>query len=71
MRHKFKQEKNDLNFARAMEIYQDVKGSIATHKTELKELKESNADQKEIDHLKKHINEGKKLLKEINSMQLH
>lgn len=71
MRHKFQQEKDNLNFAQAMEIYQDVKGSIATHKTELEELKESNAEQEEINHLKKHINEGEKLLQEINSMQLH
>jgi hypothetical protein len=70
MRHKFEEEKNNLDFSRAMEIYQDVEGSIAVHETELEELQQSNAANQEVDHLKQHINEGKKLLQEIGSMQL-
>lgn len=72
VRHRFEEErKQGLIFQRAMELYQDVDGSVAAHRTELDELMRTNKEQHEIDHLRQHIAEGEKLLSELRSMKLH
>lgn len=72
VKHRFEEErKQGLTFQRAMELYQDVDGSVAAHRTELDELNRTNKDQHEIDHLRQHIAEGEKLLDEMKSMKLH
>jgi hypothetical protein len=72
VRHRFEEErKQGLTFQRAMELYQDVDGSVAAHRTELDELMRANKDQHEIDHLRQHIEEGEKLMSELKSMKLH
>ncbi|GAW92494.1 hypothetical protein [Calderihabitans maritimus] len=72
MRHRFKKEKQrGLTFKTAMEIFQNVEGSVAAHKNELKELRQSNANPEEIRHLQEHISDGERLLREISSMRLH
>lgn len=72
LKHRFEEERRKgITFERAMEIYQDVDGSVAAHKAELLELKQQNRNQEEINHLQAHIGEGEKLLQEIKSLQLH
>lgn len=72
VRHRFEEERRGgLTFQRAMELYQDVDGSVAAHKTELDELMKANKDPHEIEHLRQHIAEGEKLLYEMRSMKLH
>ncbi|KKM09537.1 hypothetical protein SY88_18185 [Clostridiales bacterium PH28_bin88] len=72
MRHRFEEEKQrGLTFAKAMEIFQDVDGSVAAHKNELEELRRSNVNPGEIHHLQEHIADGESLLQEISSMRLH
>ncbi|SFG57938.1 hypothetical protein SAMN05660649_02080 [Desulfotomaculum arcticum] len=72
VKHRFEEQmKNGIDFQKAMEMYQDVEGSIAAHRTELTELQKMNASQSEIDHLKEHIKEGESLLQKIKAMKLH
>lgn len=72
VKHRFEEErKKGLTFQRAMELYQDVDGSVAAHRTELDELTRTNADPHEIEHLRHHIAEGEKLLNELKNMKLH
>lgn len=72
VKHRFEEErKQGLTFQRAMELYQDVDGSVAAHRTELDELMRANKDRHEIEHLRQHIAEGEKLLNELKSMRLH
>lgn len=72
VRHRFDEERRQgLTFQRVMELYQDVDGSVAAHKTELDELMKANKSPHEIEHLRQHIAEGEKLLNEMRSMKLH
>ena len=72
MKHRFEEERQKgITFEKAMEIYQDVDGSVAAHKTELAEIMKANKDQAEINHLRGHIVEGENLLQEIKSLHLH
>ncbi len=72
IKHRFEEErKQGLTFQRAMELCQDVDGSVAAHRTELDELIRTNKDQHEIERLRQHITEGEKLLSEMKSMKLH
>lgn len=72
LKHRFEEErKNGLTFERAMQIYHDVEGSIAAHKTELNELATTGKDREEIEHLRRHISEGEKLIAEIKSLHMH
>jgi hypothetical protein len=72
LKHRFDEERQKgITFERAMEIYQDVEGSVSAHKAELGELLKDNKDQAEINHLREHIEEGEKLLQEIKSLHLH
>lgn len=72
LKHRFDEErKKGLTFARTLEIYQDVEGSVAAHRTELEELIRSQADQDKIRHLQEHITEGERLIQEIQQLHLH
>ncbi|MCL6635181.1 MAG: hypothetical protein K6T29_05360 [Peptococcaceae bacterium] len=72
LRHRFEEDRRQgLTFQRAMELYQDVDGSVAAHRTELEELMRTNRDQHEIEHLRQHIAEGEKLMSELRNMKLH
>mgnify|MGYP000206356149 CR=1 FL=1 len=72
VKHRFEEERQKgLTFQRAMELYQDVDGSVAAHRTELDELARTNKDPHEIEHLRQHIAEGEKLLNEMKNMKLH
>lgn len=70
LKHVFDQEKdNGLTFKRALEIYNEARGSVAAHKAELAELRRQNADPERISHLQAHITDGEKLLHEIESLR--
>jgi hypothetical protein len=70
LRQVFEREKNNgLTFKRAMEIYQEAKGSVAAHRTELAELEQKNPDPERISHLKAHLLDGEKLLAEIEALR--
>lgn len=72
LKHRFNQQlKSGISFAQAVEVFQDVEGSVAAHRAELADLQKNNASQKDIDHLKEHIMEGESLIQQIKSMQLH
>jgi hypothetical protein len=72
LKHRFdEQVKDGISFEQAMEIYQDVEGSLAAHRAELAELQNNTAKQHDIDHLNEHISEGEALLRQIKSMKLH
>ncbi|MFZ5651028.1 MAG: hypothetical protein ACOY4I_09245 [Bacillota bacterium] len=72
LKHRFDERmKTGISFEQAMEIYQDVEGSLAAHRAELADLQKKPAQQHEIDHLKEHVTEGETLLRQIKSMKLH
>lgn len=72
VKHRFEEQMKDgIDFRKAMEIYQDVEGSIAAHRTELQELQKTNGSRHEIDHLNEHIREGESLLQKIKGMKLN
>jgi len=71
IKHRFEEERqNGLSFLRAVELYKEAEGSVAAHKTEIEELRRTNADPGRIRHLQEHIDDGEKLLQEINSLHL-
>jgi len=71
VKHRFEEQmKNGIDFQKAMEMYQDVEGSIAAHRTEVQELQKANGPRHEIDHLNEHIREGESLLQKIKGMRL-
>ncbi len=70
VRHRFENErKKGLTFAKALEIYRDVDGSVSAHRMELTEL-ERKGDHQAAEHLKQHIAEGEALINEIRQMRL-
>jgi len=72
LKHRFDEQlKAGISFEQAMDIYQDVEGSLAAHRVELADLQNSPAQKHEIDHLKEHISEGETLIRQIKSMKLH
>ncbi len=72
LRHRFDDErKKGLTFARALEIYQDVEGSVAAHRAEIEELIRGQTDPEQIRHLQEHITEGEQLIQEIHQLHLH
>lgn len=72
LKHRFEEQMRDgISFENAMEIYQDVEGSIAAHQAELADLERGSVSQSEIKHLKEHIAEGESLMQQIRSMKLH
>lgn len=72
LKHRFdEQMKAGISFEQAMEIYQDVEGSLAAHRAELADLQNNPTQQHDIDHLREHIAEGETLLRQIKSIKLH
>jgi len=72
LKNRFDQLKvtDHLNFDAAMNLYNDVKGSLDAHKIELTEL-QRNGDVQQINHLQEHIQDGETMLKELKNMTLH
>ncbi|MDI6906953.1 MAG: hypothetical protein QMC81_05630 [Thermoanaerobacterales bacterium] len=72
LKHRFEEERQKgLSFKRAMEIYQEARGSVAAHETELEELRRAGAEASRVDHLREHLNDGKALLREIEGLRVH
>lgn len=72
LKHRFDEQlKAGISFEQAMDIYQDVEGSLAAHRAELADLQNNPAQKHEIDHLKEHISEGETLIRQIKTMKLH
>ena len=73
VKHRFEEErqKGALTFERAMELYQEVQGSLAAHRLELEELCRGGADGGRIEHLQEHIRDGEGLLREMAELRLH
>jgi hypothetical protein len=71
IKHRFDQLKNQggVNFYEAMNLYNDLQGSIDAHKLELQELQKTG-DQNRISHLQQHIKDGEQMLSELKSMIL-
>lgn len=67
----FEQERNGLTFQRALEIYNETRGSVAAHKAELEELKARNTDPGRISHLQARIADGERLLQDIEDLRWH
>jgi hypothetical protein len=71
IKHRFDQLKSQgaLNFPEAMNLYDELKGSLDAHKLELQDLQRTN-DQSRIAHLQQHISDGEQMLAELNGMTL-
>ena len=71
IKHRFDNLKNQggINFDEAVNLYDDLKGSLDAHNLELQELQKSG-DQGRISHLQQHINDGQQMLSEIKSLTL-
>ncbi|HIE12383.1 MAG TPA: hypothetical protein EYP63_02980 [Desulfotomaculum sp.] len=73
VKHRFEEDrqKGVLTFERAMELYQEVQGSLAAHRLELEELRRGGAEAERIEHLQRHIRDGEGLLREMANLYLH
>jgi hypothetical protein len=72
LKNRFDQLKttDHLDFDAAVNLYNDVKGSLDAHKIELIEL-QKKGDSQQISHLQEHIQDGETMLKELKHMTLH
>ncbi|PKM48087.1 MAG: hypothetical protein CVV03_00530 [Firmicutes bacterium HGW-Firmicutes-8] len=72
VKHRFDQLKTQggVNFNEAVNLYNDLQGSIDAHKLELQELQRTD-DQNRISHLQQHITDGEQMLSQLKSMTLH
>lgn len=72
IKHRLDQLKNQggLNFNEAVNLYDDLKGSLDAHKLELRELQKTG-DQNRMNHLNQHIKDGEQMLSELQKMTLH
>lgn len=72
LKHRLEKLKSqgDLDFTEAVTLFNDVQGSLDAHKLELQEL-QKNGDQKEINHLMEHIQDGEVMLAELKAMTVH
>ena len=72
VKHRFDQLKTQggVNFNEAVNLYNDLQGSIDAHKLELQELQKTG-NQNQISHLQQHINDGQQMMSELKSMTLH
>jgi len=72
IKHRFEEERQGgLPFERAMEMYRELEGSLAAHRLELEDLRQTNADPQRVAHLQAHLNDGEKLLREMKQLHLH
>ncbi len=70
-RHFEEERQRGLHFERVIELHHELEGSLAAHRLELEDLKQTNADPSRITHLQAHINDGDQLLQEIKQLHLH
>ncbi len=72
IKHQFEElkDQNQLTFNWAVQLYNDLQGSLDAHKMELQEL-QNKGERNTIEHLKNHIKDGEQLLAQINSMTVH
>lgn len=71
MRNRFEEEKRQgITFEQALEVYNDVEGSVSAHRVEVEELRRKGADPGKIKHLEAHIEDGERLLSEIKGLKL-
>ena len=71
VKHRFDQLKSQggINFTEAVNLFNDLQGSIDAHKLELQDLQKAG-DQNRISHLQQHINDGEVMISELQSMTL-
>lgn len=71
IKHRFDRLKNQggVSFNEAVNLYNDLKGSLDAHKLELQELQKTG-DQDRIRHLQQHISDGEQMLSELTSLTL-
>ncbi len=71
IKHRFDQLKNQqgVNFTEAVNLFNDLQGSLDAHNLELQELQKTG-DQNRINHLQQHISDGQQMLSEIKAMTL-
>lgn len=71
VKHRFDQLKSQggINFNEAVNLFNDLHGSIDAHKLELQELQKTG-DQNRITHLQQHINDGERMISELQGMSL-
>lgn len=71
IKHRFDKLKTQggVNFNEAVNLYNDLKGSLDAHKMELQELQQGR-EPSQIQHLRNHISDGEKMLSELDQMTL-
>ena len=71
IKHRFDKLKSQggVDFNEAVNLFNDLKGSLDAHKMEIQELKQAG-DQNQIQHLQNHINDGEQMLSELQQMTL-
>lgn len=71
IKHRFDQLKTQggVNFNEAVNLYNDLQGSLDAHRMELQELQKTG-DQNRISHLQQHIKDGEQVLSQLTSMTL-
>lgn len=71
IKHRFDELKNqgNLNFGEAINLYNDLEGSLDAHRLEIQELQKTG-DQNRISHLQQHIRDGEQMLSQLTSMSL-
>lgn len=71
IKHRFDKLKNQggVDFNEAVNLFEDLKGSLDAHKIELQELQQAG-DQNQIQHLQSHITDGEQMLSELQKMTL-
>lgn len=72
IKHRFDQLKNQggVSFSEAVNLYNDLQGSLDAHKMELAEL-QNTGDQNQISHLQQHIQDGQQILSQLQTLKLH
>lgn len=71
IKHRFDSLKSQggVEFGEAVNLYNDLKGSLDANKMELQELQQ-NGEQSQIQHLRNHISDGEQMLSELQRMTL-
>lgn len=72
VKHRFDQLKSQggINFNEAVNLFNDLEGSLDAHRLELQELQKTS-DQNRVSHLQQHIKDGEQMISELKSMTLH
>lgn len=72
LKHRYEQLRGQgsIPFLDAVTLYSDLKGSLDAHDLEMQELQKSS-DRTGMQHLQSHISEGRELLRELESLEVH